>query len=324
MGEALSQSEVDALIAGYVESGGKEANAADEIEVRLYDFARPDKFSKERLKSLNIIHSKHGTSFGIAASAKLRTPVQVNRLPIDQLAYREYCASIADGTLFVEARLEPLTSTAIFEFNPSLVSACVDLLAGGSSPSGAVSDVTEIDKAVMRPMVELSLKKYAEAWATCVPFKPQIVSMSVDSNSRQILLPSEAVLVCGYEIVIGECTSMMSICLPSAAVEAIFPALTVGRTLNSGGRRDDEFIHALNNAFEGVSMQCHAVLGRTDMALKEIVDLDIGDVIALPVRSDGQAEVWVGDVPVFAGVPGLAGKSLAIKIAKKLDNQFDF
>ncbi len=324
MGEALSQSEVDALIAGYVESGGKEAGGAEERDIRLYDFTRPDKFSKERLKSLNIIHTKHGTSFGIAASAKLRTPLQVNRLPIDQLAYREYCASIPDGTLFVEAKLEPLTSTAIFEFNPAIVSACVDLLAGGSSPSGSASDLTEIDKTVMRPMVELSLKKYAEAWSTCVPFRPQIVNMSVDSNSRQVLLPSEAVLVCGYEVSIGECVSMMSICLPSAAVEAVFPALTVGRTLNSGGRRDDAFMQALNKAFGGVSMQCHAVLGRTDMALQEIVDLEIGDVIRLPVRSNGEAEVWVGDVPVFAGVPGLAGKSLAIRIAKRLENEFDF
>lgn len=324
MDEVLSQSEVDALIAVYVATGGGESSASDEKEVRLYDFARPDKFSKERLKSLNIIHSKHGSAFAIAAATKLRAPVQVNRLPVDQLAYREYCASIPDGTLFVEVKLEPLTATAIFEFNPAIVSACVDLLAGGSSPSGTASELTEIDKVVMKPMVELALKKYTEAWSTCVPFKPQIVAMNIDTNSRQVLLPSEAVLVCGYEVAIGDCVSMMSICIPSAAVEAVFPALTVGRTLNTGGRRyDGDSLDALNKAFGGVSMQCHAVLGRTDLPLQEIMELEIGDVIRLPVKSNGVAEVWVGDVPVFAGVPGLAGRSLAIKIAKRLEDPLD-
>lgn len=324
MGEVLNQSEVDALISVYKATGGAEMDTQEEKEVRLYDFARPDKFSKEHLKSLNIIHTKHGTAFAIAASSKLHVPVQVNKLPVDQLAYREYCASVPEGTLFVEARLDPLASTAIFEFNPTLVSACVDLLAGGATPSVVTSDITEIDKVVMRSIVDLTLKKYAEAWSSCVAFRPEIVSLSTDNNARQVLLPGEGVLVCGYEVSIGGCVSMMSICLPSAAIEAVLPALTVGRTLNIPGRRlDSQATAALDKVFRGVAMECHAVLGRTNLPLQDLVDLGVGDLISLPIKANGLAEVWIENVAAFSGALGLSGSNLAIKIAQRIEAPID-
>lgn len=323
MGDVLSQSEVDALLSVYRATGAAGAGSArQEKEVRLYDFARPDKFSKEHLKSLNIIHTKHGTAFAVAAAVKLRAAVQANRLPVDQLAYREYCASVSEGALFIEARLDPLTSTAIFEFNPTLVAACVDLLAGGAAPSMAVSEVTDIDKVIMMPIIDLALKKYAEAWSTCVAFKPEVVSISTDPSARQVLLPGEGVLVCGYEITIGDCVSMMSVCVPAAAVEAVLPALTVGRTLNAPGRRyDAQATAALSRAFKDVPMECQAVLGRTELRLQEVMDLDVGDVIGLPVKANGLAEVLVENVPAFAGVLGLSGSRLAIKLARRLEQQ---
>lgn len=322
MGELLSQSEVDALLSVYRAATPTGGRVRQDKEVRLYDFARPDKFSKEHLKSLNIIHTKHGAGFAVSAATKLRAPVQVTRLPVDQLAYREYCASISDGSLFVEAKLDPLTSTAIFEFNPSMVSACVDLLAGGTAPSMAVSEITDIDKMVMMPIIDLAVKKYAEAWSSCVPFKPEIVSASTDTNARQVLLQGEGVLVCGYEITIGECVSMMSVCVPTAAVEAVLPALTLGRTLNMPGRRHDaKATAALRSAFDEVPLECKAVLGRTHLPVQDVVDLSVGDVISLPVKTTDMVEVLVGEVAAFTGVIGLSGSTRAIKIAHKLEQR---
>jgi len=323
MAEALSQSEIDALVSAYKETGGKEMSQEAEKEVRLYDFARPDKFSKEHLKSLNIIHSKHGASFAVSLASKLRTPIQVDLLAVDQLTYREYCASVPDGTLFAEVSLDPLTATAIFEFNPALACACVDLLAGGTTISGIVGELTEIDKRIMRQVLDLALKKYTEAWSACVAFTPNVVAVSTDNNSRQILLPSEAVLVCGYEVSIGECVSMMSICIPAAAVEAVLPALTLGRTLNAQGRRFDSTSSiALRKAFDDVQVECHALLGSTELSLNDIASLQVGDLICLPKKADAQAELWIENVLAFSAVPGLAGKNLALKIAKTLEKPF--
>lgn len=320
MADLLNQDEINALIDAFKATGGPEIGAkSSEKQVRLYDFARPDKFSKEHLRSMSMIHTKHGTLFATALTAMLRVSARVDLLALDQLTFREYCSSVPDKTLFVEVDLSPLASTAVFEFNPLFVSSCVDLLAGGSfAASSGPSDVTEIDKAVIRPVVELALKQYVDAWASSVAIKPRIITMNTDSSARQVLLASEAVLMCGYEVSVGEGVSMMSICLPAVAIESMLPALAFGRSMNSPTRRPDKADKALMRTFENVEVECSAFLGRTSLPLEEVANLEVGDLIRLPTKSDGLTEFWVENVLAFGGSLGLSGKNLGIRLSKPL------
>lgn len=320
MSDSLNQNEINALLETFKATGGQESVRASDKQVRVYDFARPDKFSKDHLRSLNSIHSKHGASFAAAMAASLRVQTRADLLAVDQLTYREYCASVPESTLFIEVDLKPLTATAIFEFNPLLVSLWVDLLAGGSVLEGRAMQggISDIDKAIVKSMVEMALRQYTEAWGCALALKPAIVSMSTESSMRQILLPSEAVLVCGYEVSLGESVSMMSICLPASAIEPVLPALTMGRSLNAS--RGHEFADpALMKTFESVSLECKAVLGRTSLSFGEVADLEVGDLIKLPASEHTAAELWVANVAAFAGKPGVSGRKIAIKILEPLD-----
>ena len=320
MADILSQDEINALVESYRATGAaEEAAQAVGRQVRLYDFTRPDKFCKEHLRALNLIHAKHGASLAVALASLLRVDTQVNLLALDQLTYREYCASVPDGTLFAEAGLEPLASIAVFEFNPAMVGACVDLLSGGAAASAATSTkITEIDKAVMRPFVELALKKYAEAWASSMVFTPRIIAITTESTTRQVLLPSEGVLICGYEVSIGEHVSMMSVCIPAAAIEAILPALTLGKAVNAPVQKSDKVNESLKKLFQDVEVECRALLGRTSLSVEDISGLEVGDLIRLPVKTDHNAEFWIENVATFAGPLGRSGRNLAIKISKTL------
>jgi flagellar motor switch protein FliM len=320
MAELLSHDEINALIESYKATGGaEEAGKASDRRLRVYDFTRPDKFCKEHLRALNLIHGKHGASLAIALAAMLRVDVQVNLLALDQLTYREYCASVPDSTLFVEVGLEPLTSIAILEFNPSLVAACVDLLAGGSSVSDiSTSRITDVDKAIMRPVIETALKKYVEAWASTVAFNTHVIATTTESTTHQILLPSEGVLVCGYEVSIADHASMMSVCIPAAAIEAVLPALALGKSVSSTVQRGGSENEALKRSFEDVEVECRAILGRTELPLTEIASLEVGDLIRLPAKVTGPTELWVENVATFAGVLGRSGRSLAVRISKAL------
>ena len=322
MPELLSQEEINALTEAYKASNGAEDHpVTSDKQVRAYDFARPDKFCKEHLKALNLIHAKHGASLAISLTTMLRLDTQVSLLAIDQLAWKEYCASAPEGTLFAEVSLDPLTSFAVFEFNPSLVCACVDMLAGSPAVSKiAEAKISEIDKAVMRRVVDLALKKYAEAWSSSVAFKPKVNILTIESGTRQALLPSEAVLMCAYEVTLGSHSSLMSVCIPASAVEAVLPVLTLGRTLNVSDQHAIVVNEAVRKTFEQVEVECRGILGRTTLPLGDIAELEVGDLIRLPVRSDGCAERWVENVRAFAGTLGRAGRSLAIKVAQVMDD----
>ncbi len=323
MAEVLSQDEINALTEIYRAAGGsEESGRGGERRVRLYDFARPDKFSKEHIKALSLINGRYGTSLGVALASQLRVDTQANLLALDQLTYREYLSSVSENTLFVEVGLEPLSALAVFEFNPSLVAACVDLLAGGSSVSVVQSTkITEIDKAVMQPVVDTALKQYAEAWSSTVVLKPRVISMTTENTTRQVLLPSEGVLVGVFELSVSGFVSMASICIPSSAIEAVLPALTLRRTVNASSQRSAAVNDILKESFEEVEVECTAVLGKTNLSVQDVADLEIGDLIRLPAKTTQDAEIWVENLPVYSGSLGRSGRNLAIKVTRRVDER---
>lgn len=318
MADVLSQDEINALIETYQATGTADhaGRTQDNRQVRLYDFSRPNKFSKEHLRALNQIHVKHGTLFSIALASRMRVDVQVSVLALDQLTFKEYCASVPDSTLFAEVNLEPLAPIAIFEFNPPVVGMCVDLLAGASSISLTNTKITEVDKAVMRQVIELSLKKYAEAWAPLIDLKPRIIAITTESATRQPLLPSEGVLVCGYEISIAKNVSMMSICIPAWSVEPVAPSLSVNGPIKSKPQQNGAVNKTILRNFENVKVECRAILGRTSMPMEDVMHLEVGDIIRLPNKKTDPAEFWVENVPTFCGLIGRSGRNLALKITK--------
>ncbi len=202
-----------------------------EDQISRYDFTCPNKLSKEHVRCLNSIHAKYGTSLSHVLTTMLHTETQVELLAMDQLTYREYCASVSEHTLFLAADLQPFTSIAVFEFNPALVSAFVDLLTGAKSvsPDGASRDITDIDRALIEAAAGFALRKYADAWAGSMSFEPHGISSSTDPIYRDDLLATDAVFVCGYDVKVGDCAGAMSICIPSVAIEAIAPAFAERR-----------------------------------------------------------------------------------------------
>lgn len=322
MSDILSQDEINALISSYKNNAVEGARQKpDEKQVRIYDFNRPDKFSKEHLRALNIIHSKHGTLFAAALGSMIRTASQVELLSLDQLTYREFCASLPNSTMLVEVALDPLSATALFEFNPVFTATCVELLTGAAGVTQASNtELTEVDCAIMRPVVDIALKKYTEAWSACVALRPRIVNMMIGVGIQQVLLPGEPVLVCGYEVTVGDLVAMMSICVPAAAIEPILPSLTLGRTLNASTSRLDGVDENLRSNFDGVQLRCKAILGRTNVTLQDIMELQIGDVLKLDNRTSEPAEFWVENLPAYKGWVGTSHANLAIRMEQKISD----
>lgn len=325
MADTLSQNEINALINSYQTNTMEDvAVATAGKQVRVYDFTRPDKFSKEHLRALNVIHSKHGALFAAALGAMIRVGTQVDLLAVDQLTYREYCASVPSGTMFVEVAMDPLSATALFEFNPAFAATCVELLTGATGVVHATTnELTEVDCAIMRPVIDIALKKYTEAWSSCISLAPRATNVMIGVGTQQVLLPAEPVLVCGYEITVGDMVSMLSICVPASAIEPILPALTLGRTLNSSNQKIEGLDVHLRHNFEAVNLRCKATLGRTSISLQDVLELQVGDVIKLANRATEPAEFWVENLPAFYGWVGTSGRNLALRIDSKISD-FDF
>ena len=119
----LSQDEIDnplsSLSAGMeqtlpMEDEGEEDAAAEStklVESRsytLYNFRRPDKFSKDHLRALQTIHESFARQLGLILTAYLRMTVEINVMSVDQLTYDEFIRSMPSPISVSILELDPL------------------------------------------------------------------------------------------------------------------------------------------------------------------------------------------------------------------------
>ena len=152
----LSQTEIEALLAGENVLGGDDdvgmalaESDADPAEImlgapvaaapaavhqrpaKLYDFRRPDKFSKEHLRSLRILHESFARMLGSSLTSYLSAGVQVRLTMLEQGTYDEYIQSLPTPTVIYVVGLAPLPGQAVIELNLPVAWVLIDRLLGG-------------------------------------------------------------------------------------------------------------------------------------------------------------------------------------------------
>ena len=135
MTEVLSQDEIDQLLTaistGEIESEGDLKRGAETRKIKIYDFKRPDKFSKDQIRTLQMMHETFARLTTTSLSAQLRTIVHVHVASVDQLTYEEFLRSIPNPTTIAVINMDPLKGSSILEMDPSITFTIIDRLFGG-------------------------------------------------------------------------------------------------------------------------------------------------------------------------------------------------
>lgn len=320
MSEILSQDEINALLAAYG-SANDSSDAADPAvasgkEVRLYDFLSPDRFSKEHLRTLNAIHTDFAASLTNTLSGLYQLQTRVNLIGIDQVSYKEYRASVPTKTMVAEVSAEPLSPSMILEVNPSIVGMWVDYLCGGNTQiPAAPSELTAIDLAVAERVLESCLPSYADSWASMVKLNPDVQRVSNSESFDEPMAPSEAVLVCSFEINTGEPVGMMTVCIPAVGVESVLPNFASYRLVRGAAKQQDKSsADRIRKHIEHVDLPCRVTLGEASISLSEARNLKVGDIIKTTRPANGQLEMHVGKAHLFNCRPGMHGKNVAVVV----------
>ena len=115
MSKILSQDEIDALLGSRREidgaDGGRPSAAPSGESVVVYNFRRPDRVSKEQIRSLHFLHDRFARNVATSLSAYLRSVTDVTIVSVEQFTYSEFLMSLPDPTAFY-ALSHPAASTA--------------------------------------------------------------------------------------------------------------------------------------------------------------------------------------------------------------------
>jgi flagellar motor switch protein FliM len=326
MTEVLSQDEIDQLLTA-ISSGDVEteevAQPADQRKIKIYDFKRPDKFSKEQIRTVSIMHETFARLTTTSLSAQLRSLVQVHVASVDQLTYEEFIRSIPNPTTLAVINMDPLKGSAILEIDPAITFSIIDRLFGGQGEGTKVTrDLTDIEQSVMESIIVRILGNMREAWSQVIDLRPRLGQIETNPQFAQIVPPTEMVVLVTLETKVGDVEGMMNFCIPYLTIEPIISKLSAQywySTVRRGATTEN--LNILRDRLSTIAVTMVAEIGAMDLTVRDVLSLQAGDVVRLQnTRTTDPMHLKIGDRPKFLCKPGQIGNKLAVQIIKQLED----
>lgn len=324
MTEVLSQEEIDQLLTA-INAGETEPEdfrpAADTRKIKIYDFKRPDKFSKEQIRTVSIMHETFARLTTTSLSANLRSMVHVHVASVDQLTYEEFIRSIPTPTTLAIINMDPLKGNAILEIDPAVTFSIIDRLFGGSGEgTKAQHELTDIEQSVMEGIIVRILGNMREAWAQVIDLRPRLGQIDTNPQFAQIVPPTEMVVLVTLETKVGDVEGMMNFCIPYLTIEPIIGKLSAQYWYSSVRRgTTTENLNILKEKLSNVDVNVVAEIGKIQIPVRDVLSLRNGDIIRLyNVRVGDPMTLNIGNKKKFLCRPGVIGKKMAVQIVKKM------
>jgi flagellar motor switch protein FliM len=324
MNEVLSQEEIDQLLMA-ISSGETETDdykpVSDTRKIKIYDFKRPDKFSKEQIRTVSIMHETFARLTTTSLSAQLRSLVHVHVASVDQLTYEEFIRSIPTPTTLAVINMDPLKGNAVLEIDPSITFSMIDRLFGGTGQGTKVQrDLTDIEQSVMDGIIVRILANMREAWTQVIDLRPRLGQIETNPQFAQIVPPSEMVVLVTLETKVGEEEGMMNFCIPYITIEPIISKLSSQFWFSSVRRSSTtQYLGVLKEKLSTVDMDVVAEIGSINLPIRDVLSLRTGDIIRLSnTRVGDPLTLSVGNRQKFLCQPGVIGKKMAVQVIGKI------
>jgi len=319
--DVLSQSEIDKLLSALSDGSvsAEEVKAEEEErKVKVYDFKRPDRFSKDQIRTLFMLHESFSRLLNTYLSASLRAMVDIEVMSVEQLTYQEFVQSMGNPSVIGILALPPLKGNIIIEVGTDLAFAYIDRVFGGEGKSGVKSRaLTDIETAVMRRFIDTVTNYFKEAWSNVVEFRPNFETMETNPQFAQIVPPSDMVVLVTIHIKMGDVDGMMNICIPYLVLEPVMSKLTTSFWVAASADKEStpEQVEELQRKIERTRVPFKVELGTVDITVHEFLTLGFGDVLQLDTHTQDELVCYVGSNAKFRARPGTAGKRMAVQIS---------
>ena len=320
MADVLSQDEIDALLAG-LSSGEIDADdmkEANERPVKDYDFKRPAKFSKEHLRTLEIIFEHYGRLLSTNLPVYLRRNVQVNVAYSESVTFSEFSNSLGNPSVLSIIKFDPLPGDIMINLTSNLGFAMVDRMLGGvGEPLDKVRDFSEIELLLIERVMTSCIELLREPWENVLDVHPRLERIETNSQFAQIISPSEMIAIVTLNIKIGDVEGLMNICLPFITLEPVMDKLNTKFWYSSQKEKAGaSYSDAVEALITHAQIPIKAVLGNSSITVADFSQLQVGDIVRLDTKVDEELDVFVGDIKKFTALPGASGKDYAVRVTQ--------
>lgn len=330
MSDVLSQNEIDSLLSemttGAVDVDDVLTGKLQKGEVSNYDFRRPNRISKNQVRTLQTVHESFAEVFGYYLVSKLQTVVSISVTSVDQLFYSEFILSVSNPSCLYVFDIEGTDGSGIMEISPQLALVIVEKLLGGAGEvQPKARSITPIEQSVVRGVIEHALADLSTAWRSITELDFKYQRLEMEADFVQIAPSSEIVAVVSFDVNVGVHTFLMNLCFPTFALEEVLARLNrqhvTTSSLKLSDRRLRENMNIMKQQMSTTYLPIVAELGKASITLKELMELKEGDVIKLNKRINEEIELIIAGRRKLAARPGNIESKRAVRITRPLNEE---
>lgn len=322
MKEVLTQEEIDLLLSALETGKLKTEDLKHPLEAKPYDFRRPNKFSKDQLRTLYMIHENYARVLSNFLSAYVRGSVQLRIATVDQVTYEDFLVALATPLLMVVFTPAPLKGNAVLTLDAGLIFPLFDLLFGGTGQAPLkVRGFTDIEIGVLRRVANKILEQLAFAWGDIFQFCPAVEALETNPQLSQVISPGEIVAVITFTAEVGKGKGLLSLCFPFLTLQEVLEKLTAHYWFSGQEEGVEEAARRLLvGNLNQVPVNLVAICGEATLTVRDFLALQPGDVVTLESRvGEDFVKLCVEDQPKFRAQPGLVGTRLALQITRRVE-----
>lgn len=332
-GKALTQAEIDALLSS-VMPGGPGGDTAVEIQeekkeekkFKKYDFYSPRKFTKDKLRMLRGIHETYARVVSSRLNSILRTGCQVDIMDVEEQRYYEFTNSLNDNDVLtlidVSTEDGPSKEPLVMKIDTMVMLCMIDHMLGGNSDDTDevyYYSYTDIELRIYQIIVKYMIDVMTDGWVNYLQMEFELNKVETNPTMMQRISREESVAIITLKVQVGNIQGKLHICLPDSVMSTVFAIMDRESALD--GLSEEEREATSKMIFDNIkktSLEIKAELGKCNLQLRDVYNLQVGDVINLNKPKDSEVYLSIADKTWFTGHLGTSNKNVAIKISETL------
>lgn len=316
MSDILSQQEIDSLLNSYA-SGEIEEEKLSQPEskkgYKVYDFRHPNKFSKDQLRTLRMLHESFTRIISSFLSGYLRADISIEIATVEQVTFEDFVRSVPTPTILTSFKVEPLKGVAVMETNPNFVYPIIDLFLGGMGEvQPEVRDFTDIELTIAKRLVGKVLDNLATSWMNSYELVPVINSIDTNPRLNPVMSINEMVAVLAFNTRVADSQGIINLCYPYAVLDPVMSKLAVSGALNQDA--EDFSVSIMEHWLGFAELPIKVLMGENTITIRDLLHFQKGDVIPLNKNTSQDMEILVGNKLKFKGQAGTLGHKKAVQI----------
>lgn len=327
MANILSQSEIDELL-GAINSGEdvetqESPEQQEKGNLRVYDFRTANKFSKEQMKTLDIVFENYSYLMSTRLTGMLRTICEVGVSAVEEQKFGEFNNSIPSPSVIAIVNAEPFQGQILLQISQNLAYAMISRVFGGNADNSSINkSFTEIELVILENIVKQFTLFLEEAWDKIAEISTSLDRIETSSQFTQITALNEPSAIIAFNVAIDDVEDTISICIPHVALQPVIKKLnsaawTLGTAARNLPKHNSKSEH-IKEELDEAEATMHAIFNETRATMDELYHMKVGDVVILDHNINDYITVYLEEVPKFKAIIGVSGNKKVVQIAKTI------